>query len=225
MNVLIIGGSSGLGLEIGKLLLAKGAAVFVTGRSAKQIPEKLTFIELDITQNVDRLKEDLDKKLDELPLINLIIYAAGFLEKGHIAELADDHIVKMINIGLTAPALILQRIIGRQKNLDGFIAITSTSQWIPRELEPVYTGIKAGLGMLAQSISLDQSVKKTLVTGPAGMDTNFWFGSGRDTTGLLSPQWVAGKILELWKDDYVYRLARILRDPERVQIIETRDIL
>lgn len=226
MNALIVGGSSGLGLEIGKLLREKEVRVYITGRSAREIPKGFTFIELNITENLDKFKQDLDEKIGTLPEIDLIVYAAGFFEKGHIAELSDNHISQMINVGLTAPALILQRIIRKQESLEGFIAITSTSQWIPRELEPVYTGVKTGLAMFAQSLSFDPKIKKTLVVGPAGMNTNFWAGNDRDMKGLLSPLWTAEQILKLWDDDYIYRLARILRDPipesERVQIIETR---
>ncbi|MDO8565354.1 MAG: SDR family oxidoreductase [bacterium] len=215
MNVFIIGGTSGLGLEIGKLFLEKGAQVYATGRK-----------ELNITENLDQLIEDLNEKVSSLPTIDLFIYAAGFLEKGHIGELSDAHIAQMINVGLTAPALILERLLKKQKHLEGFIAITSTSQWIPRELEPVYTGVKAGLAMLAQSVSFDPNIKKTLVVGPAGMNTEFWTNSDRDVSALLSPKWVAEQILKLWVDNYIYRLTRILRDPtpeaERVQIIETR---
>ena len=128
----------------------------------------------------------------------------------------------MIHTGLTAPALILQRIIKRQGLLPGFIAITSTSQWTPRELEPVYTGVKAGLAMLAQSASLDAKVGKVLVAGPTGMKTNFWATGNRDMTDLLSPEEVAEEVLRLWNETYRYRLARILRDPFRTDILETR---
>ena len=212
MNALIIGGNSGLGKEIGVELSDKGYAVHATGRQ-----------ELNIATDLDKLRHDLDGLIERIPVINLLVYAAGFAEKGRLGELGDDHIAQMINVGLTTPALIIERIIKRQDSLSGFIAITSTSQWIPREMEPVYTAVKAGLAMLAQSASLDRRIGKTLVVGPTGMDTNFWAGTGReDTHRLLNPKLVGKQILELWADPFSYRLARILRDPSRVEILETR---
>ncbi len=227
VNVLIVGGSSGLGLEIGKLLLKSGATVCVTGRSPRFIPQEFQFMRLDITDDLGMLARELDDKLVQLAPTDLLVYAAGFFERGRIAELLDTHIVRMINVGLTAPAFILRRIIRRQESLEGFIAVTSTSQWIPREWEPVYAAVKAGLAMFAQSVSLDRRVKKTLVVGPAGMNTNFWTNAGRDDTHtLLHPRLVGEQILRLWNGNYTYRLARILRDPtpesKRVQILETR---
>ncbi|MEK7194219.1 MAG: SDR family oxidoreductase [Patescibacteria group bacterium] len=226
MNVLIVGGSSGLGLEIGTKLLEKGASIYTTGRSPKLVSQGLVFLEFNITEDLSHLRSDLDKMLATLPVIDLLVYAAGFFENGQIAELSDNHIAQMVNVGITAPALILQRIIRKQGSLAGLIVITSTSQWIPRETEPVYSAVKAGLAMLAQSVSLDKRIKKTLVVGPAGMNTNFWSGTDRDTTPFMLPQEVAVQILELWQGQYTYRLARILRaptpKPERVQILETR---
>ena len=226
MTTLIIGGNSGLGLELGKLLLQRNEHVYVTGRSVKDTPTGLTFVELNITHDLAKLKRDLSEMVLKLPAVDMLVYAAGFIENGHISELSDDHLVQMVNVGMTAPAFLLQRILQKQGNLAGFIAVTSTSQWRPRELEPMYTGVKAGLAMLAQSVSLDPQVRKTLVVGPAGMNTNFFAGSDRETSGFLSPELVAEQVLSLWDDAYTYRLARILRAPvpeaERVQVIETR---
>ncbi len=226
MTALIVGGTSGLGLEIGSLLCAQGVAVYATGRSLKALPGGMQVVPLNITDDVAKLLEDLDHLVSVVPHLDLVIYAAGSYEQGHLSELSDAHIAATANVGIMAPALLLKRIITKQGSLGGFIAITSTSQWRPREQEAVYAATKAGLAMLAQSASLDPLIKKTLVVGPAGMDTAFWTGTGRNAHGLLSPHWVAQKVLKLWDAPYVYRLARILRDPtpedERVQILETR---
>src|SRR3989338_6779319 len=128
----------------------------------------------------------------------------------------------MEDIGLLAPALIVQRIIKKQGSLAGFIAITSTSQWTPRLLEPMYTAVKAGLAMLANSLSLDPRIGKVLVAGPAGMATRFWENNPRDMSKMLDPKWVAEQIIQLYADDFEYKFSRIMRDPPRVEIVETR---
>ena len=127
----------------------------------------------------------------------------------------------MVRVGLTSPAMMLQRILQKQEHLDGFIAVTSTSQSVPRLREPVYTAAKAGLGMLAKSVSLDPQVSKTLVVAPAGMKTNFWKGAEREGE-LLEPQWVAKQIINLYEGGFAYKYARILRGPPRVEAIDER---
>lgn len=225
LNALIIGGTSGLGLEIGRELKNKGVSVFATGRSYQNLPKDICFFRLDITDESARLKESLDILVQQLPHLHILVYAAGFHEAGRLSELNDAHIEKMILVGLTTPALLIQKLLKKQGCLDSLIMLTSTSQWIPREKEPVYTAVKAGSAMLANSLSLDPSIGKVLVVGPAGMNTPFWARTERqDVQSLLSPAWVAQEVLKLWDEKYKYKLARILRDPARVEILNTRDI-
>jgi hypothetical protein len=39
---------------------------------------------------------------------------------------------------------------------------------------------------------------------------------------MLDPAWVAGEVMKLRGDDYRYRFAKIMREPARVEIVETR---
>lgn len=211
MRALVVGGSRGLGAEIARLVQARGAEVVTTGRK-------------EFAAGADSLVllRDTESLLDRLPSVDLLVYAAGFYEHGHINDLPGSQILETLNTTLAAPALLVQGLLRRQKELGGFIAVTSTSQWRPREYEPVYAAGKSGLGMFAASVALDPAIKKTLVVGPAGMDTDFWRGPARAGTALLRPESVARHVLELWDGAFTYRAARILRDPERVEILESR---
>lgn len=217
-KALIVGGSSGLGLALAQLL-AKDHEVTVTGRQNPEIAN-LQFRYLEL--GGDSLRADLDLFVSELSEMDLVVYAAGFFQEGTISDLLDADIEKMNRVGLLAPEMLLQRLLRKQSNLPGFIAITSTSQWTPRLLEPVYTAVKSGLGMLASSISLDDRVGKVLVLGPAGMRTRFWEEDGRDTSDMLDPEWVATETLKLWDKDFEYMFVRALRNRPRVEIVETR---
>ena len=129
----------------------------------------------------------------------------------------------MIFVGITAPAMFLRRIVRRQKLLKGFIAITSTCQWSPRLDDPMYTGVKAGLGRLADSISLDPQVEKTMDAAPSGMKTKYWRGTDIDTSEMMDPQWVADQILAAFQENFSYRFLKILGSPEpHIEIAETR---
>jgi len=218
-NALIVGGSSGLGLELAVMLSATHN-VIVTGRRDPK-SEKVDFRLLDLSAG-NRLADGLDGFVAKLPRIDLLVYAAGFYQEGNISDLSDGDIAAMADVGLLAPAMLLQRLLKKQNGLPGFIAITSTSQWTPRLLEPIYTAVKAGLGMLANSVSLDERIGKVLVAGPAGMNTRFWENSPRDMGAMLDPKWVAEQILDQYSSNFKYKFARILRGPARVEVVETR---
>lgn len=216
-KALIIGGTSGLGLELAELL-APDYDVYVSGRRELTVPD-IQFFELEL--NTDSLAEKLDEVVENLPPINLFIYAAGFYQEAPLRDLSDSDLEKMYRIGLQAPTMLLARILRKQEKLPGFTAITSTSQWTPRPLEPMYTATKAGLGMLANSVSKDEQVGKVLVVGPAAMNTHFW-ETARDPDTVLNPGWVAEQILKEWEGEYEYKLIRVLREPARVEIAEVR---
>lgn len=223
-TTLIIGGSSGLGFEIASLL-GKSHTTYITGRSLK--PDDTSFI-LDLSSagslpaKIDQFFEDFQTPID------LLIYAAGFGQEAEIYNLTDNEIEDMIAVGLRAPSLFLQRILRGQGRLGGFIAITSTSQRTPRQFEPIYTAVKAGLGMLANSLSLDVNVGKVLVAAPGGMRTAFWKKTTkrkRDlsmTSDFLDPVWVAEQILHSWNGNFQYKEIQILRNPARMTILEER---
>ncbi|MBI4232620.1 SDR family NAD(P)-dependent oxidoreductase [Candidatus Peregrinibacteria bacterium] len=216
---LVVGGTSGLGLQLA-LGLVPMYKVTVTGRKDPQ-DSRLSFAYLDINPR-ESLSQKLDAVVSNSRHLDLLVYAAGFYQEGKIDILSDEEITKMAYVGFNAPVMLLQRILKRQQSLPGFIAITSTSQWTPRLLEPVYTGVKAGLGMLASSLSLDSRIEKTLVVAPAGMATEFWAGTGRDMTSMLDPAWVAKQILNQYPGAFAYKFVRLLREPLRVEVGDVR---
>ncbi len=226
-NALIVGGTSGLGLILAKKLSEK-YNVIITGRNSVSVPN-LTFVSAEFT-NLPHGLDEIRKLIYSGMKFSLVVYAAGFYQEGKIDEISHDQITKMANVGLIAPALLMSLILKEQKELDGFIAITSTSSWTPRLKEPVYTGVKAGLGMLANSLSLDDRIKKTLVAGPAGMKTEFWEGTTKDTSKMLDPEWVADKILDAFRVHFKYSFIKLLRyhsdaggdTLDQVEIVELR---
>lgn len=219
-KALVVGGTSGLGLEIAKKLQKRNFEITIVGRKDPEITIKPTdFVYRDLAHVIPGASDLV--KLVGKP-IELFVFAAGFYQEGMISQLNDEEIMSMIHVGLTAPISILNRILKNQNTLSGFIAITSTSQWIPRLLEPVYTAVKSGLAMFARSVSLDPAIGKTLLAAPAGMRTPFWKDTDRDTSQMLDPAWVAEQILISFGCQFKFKEIHILREPPRVKFIETR---
>ena len=217
-TALVVGGTSGLGLEIATLLLRTHSSVHVTGRTKYgNIHAKLHYHRLDLTPPPgESLIPSIRMLLTEIGKVDTLVYAAGFREDNTLPELQVNEVSKMISVGLEAPIHLLRLIIQLQLQVETMIFITSTSQWTARKKEPVYSATKAALGMLAESVSLDGRIKRTLVVGVAGMNTPFWDGSDKNTSSLLDPVWVAEQTLEQLEDEYAFRFVKVLYNPLRV---------
>lgn len=219
MNILIIGGTSGLGLELAKTMQISENTVYVTGRRKLDEPSlKYEFFDL----SAPHLSQRLDEFVAKLPTIHTLIYAAGYFQEGLVTDLTEQQIEEMIDVGGRGLIYAVQALLAKQGKLNELITITSTSQWTPRKLEPIYNFAKAGAAHFSNAMAEDGRVEKVLVAGPAGMDTAFWEGTDHDVSKMLDPKWVAGEVMKLRNDAYHYRFAKILRNPARVEIVETR---
>ncbi len=221
-NILIVGGSSGLGLELAKYYVSDGHTVCVTGRR-KPALNGVQFESLDITDDSSAVSDSIDSLLTRFTRINTLIYVAGFRQRGTIDEIDDAAIATMINVGLQTPALLIQRLKNTLPTPLKVMLVTSSSQYTPRENEPVYCAVKAGLGMLGAAIVRDKAIGKVLVAAPSGINTNFWAGSNEDTSTMLDAKWVSDAIVELSSGAFKYKYAKILRNPARIEIQETLD--
>jgi NAD(P)-dependent dehydrogenase (short-subunit alcohol dehydrogenase family) len=220
---LIIGGTSGLGLEVARFMAAQDnyEHPIVTGRHD---PEAIFADYREFDLNTEPLADRIGKFVMELPPIHALVYSAGFYQEGHITDLSDADVDKMFNVGGRGLVFFVKKLLEKQGNLEELITITSTSQWTPREFESVYNFVKAGAGHYSHGQALDPSIGKTRVIGVSGMSTEFWDGTDKDTSKMLPPEWVARQIMGLRKSDKRYRFAKILGAtadlPQRVEIVE-----
>lgn len=219
MTVLIIGGSSGLGLEIAKKL-SKDNQVIVTGRKIPKL-KTVEFRKFDLIQK--NLPSAIEEFVKGLPRVDCLIYAAGFYQEGTVTDLSEKQIEDMIDVGGRALVYFARAVLNKQGNLKELITITSTSQWTPRKLEPIYNFVKAAAGHFSNSLAEDGRVEKVLVVGPSGMKTDFWREINHpEWDKFLEPEWVAEQINKARGGKYRYKYIRILRDPGRIEEVEKR---
>jgi NAD(P)-dependent dehydrogenase (short-subunit alcohol dehydrogenase family) len=221
-RILIIGGTSGVGLDLARHYSTNGHTVCVTGRKNPSI-EGIQFQKLAIIDDADQLVSDVNRIVDGFKGVNTFVYSAGFLQRGHIDALSDSDLQEMVNVGLLAPMTLVQRL---KNNLDTplkIMLITSSSQYTPRELEPAYCAVKSGLSMLGASLARDRGIGKVLVVAPSGINSKFWSGTNEDTSSMLDSKWVAEQIVELSSGSFKYKYAQILRNPATVKVQEVLD--
>lgn len=221
-SILIVGGTSGVGLHLAQHYVNEGHTVCITGRRDPGLTGAL-FHALPIGPSPQALTGEIDSLVSAFEGVQTLIYAAGFLQRGPIETLDDAALSTMTNVGLLVPAMLAARLKPLAPTPLKLMLITSSSQYTPRAQEPAYAATKAGLGMLGASLVRDPAIGKVLVVAPSGIQTPFWKGTSEDTSTMLDPAWVAGRIVDLSSGAFKYRYAKLLRNPARVEVVETLD--
>ncbi|MFV1593840.1 SDR family NAD(P)-dependent oxidoreductase [Phaeobacter sp. JH20_36] len=221
-NILIVGGSSGVGLALARHYVAEGHRVTITGRADPGC-SGVRFHALSVTEDSSDLITELDRLARQVGDVQTLIYCAGFLQQGTIASLEDAALAQMTNVGLLGPMMLIQRLVRQASGPLKLMLITSSSQYIPQAGMPAYCATKAGLGMLGAALVRSEGIGKVLVVAPSAIRTNFWDGTTEDTSTMLDPGWVAGRIVELSSGAFKYKYAKLLRSPARVEVVDHLD--
>lgn len=215
MHTLIIGGTRGIGWESAAIYASHGDSVTVTGRKQpdKDI-DQVTFKKLDLSSPT--YVQDITTFIAGFDHIDRFIYAPGYYQEGTITDLSESDIIDMVQVCGLGFIFTARAVLAAQAQLGECMVISSSSQWTPRKLEPIYNFAKAGIAHFAHALSLDGRVKKLMVAAPTGTKTAFHAGRDVDVSTYHEPEWVARQIYEQSQGNYRYKFIKILRDPAHV---------
>lgn len=206
-NVLITGGSHGIGLGLAKRFIAAGSKVLITGRNSEKLanaaaalPGLQTFV-----NNVGSLpdREVLAKHVQEnMPDINIIINNAGIQRRISLAADTADWSERQaeIDILLSAPVHLNHLLIPlllTNGNPSLIVNVTSGGAYIPQVFAPVYSACKAALH--SYTVTLRQALANTACSVveliPPAVQT-----------GLAGPGNIHGALLDDFCDDVFPKL-------------------
>lgn len=215
-KAVILGGSSGLGVELSREALGRGISSLALGRSSPAFPElsynPFSTVDLSDVESVKRCVSWVGLWWD--PNCHYFIWNAGILERKPVDDPTLD-IDGLINVNFTSAVKIISAVVGRVKS-EGrpmhLIAISSTSSWKGRKYEAVYCASKAAQAQFCRALAVelrdDLPGSRVTLVKPAGMKTNLFAGAeGRTMSGFMRPKHVA-KIV--W--DEVLKQRRFFRE-------------
>lgn len=214
-NVLLTGGSAGIGREIARQLKAKGARVAVTGRDRARLAamreEGFEAIEADLSgaHGVDALIADIGARE-----IDILINNAGqgvdhdFRQGAPDADAADRCIYANLDAPIRLIAALLPRL--RERGRATIVNVTSGLAIAPRAGSPVYCATKAGLRSYTQAIrrQLKGSGVHVIEALPPVVATQMTAGRGGNK---MAPEECARQIVEAIERD---------RDEARVGLVK-----
>ena len=162
-TILITGGSSGLGLEFAKQLLAFENTVIVTGRNqaaldhAKKILPKIYTFRSDVSKPKE-ITELYEKVTAQFPNLNMLINNAGEMRKINLQENSMDltDITREIDINLSGPIRMVEQFLPHLKVQKSpvIINVTSGLALIPFPISPIYGASKSALHSYTKSLRI-----------------------------------------------------------------------
>lgn len=164
--ILIIGGSSGIGLELTRELIRLGNTVIITGRdnekllSIKNTLPAINICRCDITSNED-IEKMYNVVIKDFPNVDIIINSAGIMKVINFEKEDYQNICDEIDTNLNGMIKVNQRFISHliQHENAGIVNISSGLAFIPFETTPIYSTSKAGVHMYSKV--LRKQLRKT----------------------------------------------------------------
>jgi 3-oxoacyl-[acyl-carrier protein] reductase len=156
-NIIITGGSLGIGKETAKDLVKKGANVLITGRSEKRLLEAKIYtgskiIEFDISDH-ENISENTKKCIDILDgRVDVLINNAGIGVAKSIDELNIEDFLKVFNVNVFGLALFTKEIIPymMKESYGTIINIGSTASLKGYKNGSIYSSSKFAVRCLTQ---------------------------------------------------------------------------
>jgi uncharacterized oxidoreductase len=152
-TILITGGTSGIGFELAKQLIARRNVVIITGRDQRKLKETEAALPSIQTIQSDASKPDdtralLQRVREEFPACDTLINNAGIMRNLNMNQprsLTD--VTREIDINLNGPVQMVQEFLPHLKSRPRALIVNVSSglAYIPFPLSPIYSASKAGL--------------------------------------------------------------------------------
>ncbi len=223
---IVTGASSGIGLEISKILLAKAYKVYGIGRNFTDTllsSEHFVRITCDIAKT-----SELAAKINEIRQsdeIHILVNNAGVGYFGPHEELNPKKIHEMVAVNLEAPMILTQLLLRDLKKHAGYIInISSVTAHKSNTHGCAYGATKAGLTSFTESL-FDEVRKygvKAVTIHPDMTKSNFYrnanFSEGSTADTYLLPEEVAAAVDMILNQREGMLLSEITIKPQKHQI-------
>ncbi len=174
---IVTGSSSGLGLEISKVLLELGYTVFGGSRSGTEIDHDLFYdVELDVT-SPESVEEFFETVREFTPHLNLIVNNAGICEMSSIGETTVDDFEQLLATNTLGPFLLFKFVESFiLKEQTHIVSILSTAAHYGYPNVSAYNASKFGQLGVIESLKKEWKEHKIRFTNlfPGAIDTPLW---------------------------------------------------
>ncbi|MDQ0009278.1 short-subunit dehydrogenase [Luteibacter jiangsuensis] len=197
-TALVTGASSGIGEVYAERLADRGYDLILAARRVDRLEAVARKIGARTGRKVEVLRADLtdrkdisavERRLAEDASITLLVNNAGVSLDGSLLENGSEPIEKLITVNILAPTLLTaaaaKAFVARDKG--GIINIASVLAFVPEMFDGIYSGSKAHLVNITQSLAAKVQGTKVRAQAvlPGATRSEIWEKSGKDVDALL----------------------------------------
>jgi short-subunit dehydrogenase len=218
-NIIITGGSDGLGLALAQLLVGKGANVAIIGRTQSKVDAAVSTLKeigqetgkvfgyaADVS-NFQALSAVAVQIKQEFSEIHGLVNNAGIWLEGNLQDQTEQEISAVIDVNvkgvLYATNLFLPTMLKSAHS--HLINVASTSGLRGRENQAVYAASKFAVHGFSESLKIDLADTSVKVSGfyPGGMKTGLFEKAGfaKDNNDWMDPTEVAQILVQMLEQD------------------------
>lgn len=152
-TVLVVGGTSGIGLGMARRFAAAGSTVVVAGRRTGQVDD-LDTVQLDVT-DADSVLRARDRVLDRYPDLDVVVTMSGVMlvedlrDPAHLAAAETTVAINLLGTIRVVDAFT-PHLVGRGAGT--VITVSSGIAFLPFPLMPTYAASKAGVHAYTEAL-------------------------------------------------------------------------
>ena len=178
---IVTGASSGIGLAIARLFVARGGRVALVARTTSKLDEAAASIgkgavafPLDV-QDLAALEALPRRVVDLLGRLDVVVNNAGLNHRGQIDKFAPQQLADIITTNLTAPIVLTRAALPYLAKGGSIVQVASIAGMVPVPGEATYSASKAGLRAFARAVAYDLEARDIHVgcVCPGPVDTGF----------------------------------------------------
>lgn len=191
-TILITGGTSGIGLELARQLLARGNTVLVTGRDQEKMDAAVREL-----PGVHGFRSDVSDSreivalhasvLERFPELDVLVNNAGIMRNLRLMQERDlTDVTREIETNLSGPVRMIQEFLPHLKTRPGALIVNVSSglAFVPMPAAPVYCATKAAMHSFTQSlrVQIASTGVRVVELAPPGVETPLFRGEFAEET-------------------------------------------